>query len=490
MLIGIDVGTTSVKAILFDGAGTPLETYAQPYETRRGERGLVEQDPDVWVTHIRRALAAFNAARDLSGLAGIGICSQVNTHVFVDANGNALAPAIVWQDGRAGDAAAALDRQISDDQRMAWWGAPMPIDASHCLARMRWMADTRPDVWARTKWVMLAKDYCLLQLTGEAVSDPIANVGMVEAGLGYIGPLLALVPGAAERLPPLAPMHSVAGKMRAGEVGAGVPVAVGTMDAWGGMFGVGAHRAGTAMYLSGTSEVLGINSAEIHPTPGVIVFPTVDGITLHAAPTQAGGAAKLWACGLLGVTPDEMSEMVAALDPDERVPLFLPHLQGERAPVWDIDARGTFLGLDGDMGPAAVARGVYTGVALSARWALEALDRSAGFAPETLNCGGGGFRSAAWNQIRADVLGRALKRLAVADAGVLGAAGLAAVAGGVQATLDQAFTEIVRFDRSFVPDAAQTARYDEMFGLYKEAYEANRGLNAVLARGAADGPEK
>ena len=306
MLIGIDVGTTSVKAILFDGAGTPLESYTQPYETRRGDGGVVEQDADVWVAHIRRALTAFAAAHDLSGVAGIGICSQVNTHVFVDGAGSALAPAIVWQDGRAGDAAAALDEQVSDADRLAWWGAPMPIDASHCLARMKWMADTHPDTWARTRWVMLAKDFCLLKLTGAAVSDPIANVGMVDGGLGYVGPLLDMVPGAAERLPPLAAMHSVAGRMGAGEVCAGVPVAVGTMDAWGGMFGVGAHRPGAAMYLSGTSEVLGINSATVHPTPGVIVFPTVDDITLHAAPTQAGGAAKLWACGLLGVTPDEM----------------------------------------------------------------------------------------------------------------------------------------------------------------------------------------
>ena len=483
MLIGIDVGTTSVKAILFDDDGTPLETYAAPYETRRGDGGVVEQDPEVWLDHIRAALTAFGAAHDLAGVAGIGICSQVNTHVFVDDAGRALAPAIVWQDGRAGAAAAALNAEISDEQRLAWWGAPMPVDASHCLARMRWMAETHPELWAQTKWVLLPKDFCLLRLTGTAVSDPIANVGMVDTALHYIDPLLGLVPGAAARLPPLATMQSVAGRMAAGEPCAGVPVAVGTMDAWGGMFGVGAHRPNTAMYLSGTSEVLGINSATVVPTPGVIVFPATDDITLHAAPTQAGGAAKLWACRLLGMTPDEMAALVAATPPGARVPLFLPHLQGERAPVWDIEARGMFLGLDGDMGPAEVARGVYVGVALAARWALEALDQSAGFRPDTLHCGGGGMRSDAWNQIRADVLGRQLKRLAVADAGVLGAAGLAAVAGGVQPTLDQAFAEIVRFDQSFAPDAAQTARYDEMFGLYKEAYEANRRFNSVLARG-------
>ena len=86
---------------------------------------------------------------------------------------------------------------------MQWWGALLPIDASHCLSRMAWMRRNHPDVWARTRWVMAPKDFCVLRLTGEAAADPIASVGLVDRHLGYLGPLLDLVPGAAERLAPL-----------------------------------------------------------------------------------------------------------------------------------------------------------------------------------------------------------------------------------------------------------------------------------------------
>ena len=246
------------------------------------------------------ALRQFERNFDLGGLKGIGICSQVNTHVFVGGDGEALAPAIVWQDGRCAGEAAELDAQVDDAKRIEWWGALLPIDASHCLSRMAWMRRNHPEVWDKTRWVMAPKDYCVLRLTGEAAADPIASVGLVDRHLDYSTPLLDLVPGAAERLPPLQKFTHRVGKVSAGFPCAGTPVVVGTMDAWGGMFGVGIHHPGRAMYLSGTSEILGIVSPSRVPTPGVIAFPTYDGITLHAGPTQSGGASMMWLGGLLG----------------------------------------------------------------------------------------------------------------------------------------------------------------------------------------------
>jgi xylulokinase len=176
-----------------------------------------------------------------------------------------------------------------------------------------------------------------------------------------------------------------------------------------------------------------------------------------------------------------MSAEVEAAGPDLRAPLFLPHLAGERAPLWDASARGAFLGLEAGMDRAALARGVFEGVALSARLLLGAMDRSTGQRAEVLLCGGGGFRSDAWNRIRADVLGRPLRRAAVADAGVLGAAVLGAVAAGLQPDLRAALSDLVTYDRTFDPDPARTARYDDLFALYLPAYEALRPLNHALA---------
>lgn len=482
VLIGIDVGTTSVKAALFDADGRPLATFADAYPTHRRRGGFVEQDPQDWLDRIFSAFALFQKDFDLSAVQAIGLTSQVNTHVFVDRSGDTLAPAIVWQDGRASDAAADLDAKISDADRLNWWGGPMSVDASHGLARMKWMQETHPDIWTQTKWVMLPKDYCLFKLTGEAATDPISNIHLFDRQLRPIPALMDLLPGASQKLVPVAEMTSVMGRIKPGLPLAGVPVATGVMDAWAGMFGLGLHNEKAALYLSGTSEILGIRSQNRTPAPGVVVFPDYEGIRLHAGPTQSGGAAKLWACDLLGVTPERMSDLVGALDRNASVPLFLPHIAGERAPIWDIEARGTFLGIDTQTGAAELSAAVYEGVAFSARLLLEALEVSAGFSPGILNCGGGGFRSDAWNRIRADVLKRPLRRLAVQDPGLLGAAGLAALAAGMQPSLEAAFESVVTFDRTFEPDAQRAERYTEKFDLFKQAYEANREINHALAR--------
>jgi len=480
LIIGVDIGTTSVKAGLFDLAGRQLQSYHSSYPTARIDNGFIEQDPDIWLHHIRCAFSSFDAAHGLDGLCAIGITSQINTHVFVDAAESALAPAIVWQDGRCGPEAAELDAEVSETDKMRWWGAPMPIDASNCLARMKWMAANRPDIWDKTRYVMLPKDYCILKLTGEAVSDPMSNIGLVGADLSYIPTLIDLVPGAAKRLPRLAGMTDIAGAVRPGQPGAGAPLAVGTMDAWASMFGVGVQKPGQGFYLSGTSEVLGVISDTIAPTPGILVFPKLGDLTVHAGPTQSGGASVLWYCELFDMVPAEMAALVETLNFDDKCPLFLPHLQGERAPLWNINSRGTLLGMDSRTGKGEIARAVYEGVGFSARLLTEALAQSTGTPIEILNCGGGGFQSDIWNQIRADILGCGLQRAAIKDPGLLGAVGMAAVAAGLLSDLDAAIGELVKFDHTYDPDAKRRAEYDEKFQLYQQTYDATCDINRAL----------
>jgi xylulokinase len=428
LVLAIDIGTTTVKAAAFDLGGGVRFSHASDYPTTRAPGGVVEQSPDDWLARVDEVLARLQE----QGLAGqvwaVGITSQVNTHVFVDAAGAVLAPAMVWQDGRCAAQAAAIDARIDAGDRLRWWGAPLPVDASHALARMAWMAAERPEIWARTYKVMLPKDFVVMRLTGTWRSDPMSNIGLVGTNLRYLPDLLELMPGAAERLVPLADAQAVAGMMRLGPGLAEVPVSVGIMDAWAAMYGVGLKGEGDAVYLSGTSEVLGIVSGRAQPEPGVLVFPRNGGVTLHAGPTQSGGASVAWFCKAFGVTPEQMEQEAAGAG---ATPLFLPHLSGERAPLWDAAARGAFLGLGAGMGRGEMARAVYEGVAYSARLLLASLEASAMRRAEVILCGGGGFRSDLWNQIRADVLGRPLQRLAVPDAGLVGAAAIASVAAGL-----------------------------------------------------------
>ena len=354
MLIGIDVGTTAVKAALFDHHGRAVKTFRRLYPTKRPAPGHVEQEATEWLQPVLEALSQFGEG----GVEAIGLCSQVNTHVFVDVQGKALMPAFTWQDGRCAEEAAKLDAQITATEKLAWWGAPLPIDASHILSRMAYVAKHFPDVWRKTRWVMAPKDYCLLHLTGEAVTDPMTAFGIVDSELKLVPRLLNLVHGAAERLPPLASFTKVIGQVRKTLPCAGVSVVTGAMDAWSGLLGAGVSEEGQGLYLSGTSEILGIVSSRKAAVPGVIAFPKCEGIVLHAGPTQSGGASVEWVTKLLGRSAVEISELAASVDTSKPLPMFLPHLEGERAPLWDINARASLSGLSSSMGAAEVARAV------------------------------------------------------------------------------------------------------------------------------------
>lgn len=477
--IGMDIGTTQGKLGLLDGGGRWLGGYRDGYPTQRPRPGHVEQNPADWTDMLDAGLASLAATAEvpLAEVAAIGLCSQVNTHVFVDAAGTPLAPAITWQDTRASAEAAELNARVTDAQRLAWWGAPMPIDASHPLSRMLWMARHRPEVWDRTAHVLLPKDYCIRHLTGILATDPLSNIGLVDTALALVPEVLSLVPGAAERIAPLVGVTDIVGTVTHGPA-RGVPVAACTMDAWTGLLGAGGATEGATTYLSGTSEIVSVTSRPVTPTPGVIVFAECGGLRVHVGPTQAGGAAQLWFAGLTGLTPETMA--LAAGDRSRPSPLFVPHLMGERAPIWTPDARGMFLGLDEGMTTGDLARGVYEGVAFSARHVLDAVSASAGVHGGTITCGGGGFKSDLWNQIRADVLGRPLARVAVADPGIAGAAGLAAVAVGLAPTLAQAFAQITHVDRTYDPDPGRSAHYDDRYAIYLEAIAANADLNRRL----------
>jgi xylulokinase len=476
-LIGIDVGTTALKAVLLDAAGNRLADFARPVAMSRPGPGLAEQDAEDWIGGVLAALAAFGDGHDLGGLRGIGIASQVNTHVFVGDGGRALLPAITWQDTRCALDAAALDAQVATAQKEAWFGAPIPIDASHALSRMAHVARVHPDQWAKTRHVLLPKDFCVMRLTGEVAGDPVAAVGLVGRD-GYVGELLELVPHAARRLPPLHRFSHVAGRVRAGLPCAGTPVVVGAMDAWAGMFGVGVIANGDAMYQSGTSEILGVISDRVQPTPGVIVFPPYEGIVLHAAPTQSGGAALGWFANVLGRSPSEVAALAGTIEPSDAVPLFLPHLQGERAPLWDAASRGIFARLDARAGAPEMARSVMEGVAFSARLAFDALAASSGAAVPFARLGGGGTRSDLWCQMRADVLGFPLSRSAIPDAAALGACILAGLGSGTIDTLAGAVGQLVKYDRTFEPQAPRRAYYDDRFAHYRALYEQLRPFNA------------
>lgn len=478
LILAIDIGTTAVKLAAIGMDGQLHHAVRAEYPIHRPGPDRAEQDPRDWTSRIAKGIAALAAEGLAERIAAIGVTSQVNTHVFLDRTGAPLIPAIVWQDGRAAGVAQGLEARVSADQKLRWFGAPIPFDASHPLSRMEWVRQHLPQVWEATARVVLPKDYCILNLTGELATDAVSNVGLSNAQ-DHVAEALALVPGAAERVAPVRGATEVIGRVRSGPL-AGVPVVNCTMDGWCAIFGGAGATEGAGVHVSGTSEILGIVSAAVVPTPGVIVFPDLEGSRLHAAPTQAGGAALAWFCALMGMTPDQASALVGATPRPALTPLFLPQLQGERAPLWDSALRAAFLGLDATAGPATLAWAVMEGVGLAARHAMEALQASAGTRPAELTCGGGGFRSPVWTQIKADILGRPLRPLAVNEPGLLGAAVLAAKGAGLVRDLAEAHGALVRHRAPVLPDPNRVAMYDDLFGLYTQAIAANASIHARL----------
>lgn len=477
-LIGIDIGTTQVKAVMTDRAGLRLADYAAHYPTQRPRAGWVEQAPQDWWAHVLAILTRFEGLADR--VEAIGITSQVNTHVFSDADLSPLRPAIVWQDGRAADVAAGLDAQLTPDAKVAALGAPIPIDASHALSRMAWVAAHEPQIWAQTAHVLAPKDWVIARLTGRVAGDPIASVGLVGTDLAYAGAVVGLLPRAGALLPPLLDPLAIVGQVAVGLPCAGMPVACGTMDAWAAMFGTGVAEEGQGFNLSGTSEVLGLISAQRNPVKGVITFPPWRGITLHAGPTQSGGAALAWIAQIIGRGVEQAAHLTEGLRPAPESPLFLPHLAGERAPLWDTMAKGCFAGLRASDGPAEMVLAVMEGVAFSARLALEALEAAGGCRPAVLRGGGGGTASDPWCQIRADTFGRPFERMAARDAGALGALVMGGVAAGLMPDLAAAARQLVPADRLFSPEPAAIAIADRRFALWRQLYDQIRPINAGL----------
>jgi xylulokinase len=473
LVVGVDLGTTALKAGLFDLRGELVGLAEAGYPILRPRPDRAEQDPGAWIGALAEALATLEQQASGRHAAAIGICSQVNTHVFVDASGEPLRPAILWQDQRCAEIAA--DLNAASAGRFAF--AP-----SFVAPRAEWLRREEPALWERTRYVLSPKDYVTMKLCGLATAstDPVSSFDVVDDSGAYDADVLALVEGLEERLPSLDRMDAPLGTVARRDLllVEDATVVVGTMDAWGNLYGSGVVEHGQAMEVAGTSEILGVLSRERHPTPGVVSFLAVDGLHLHAGPTQAGGAALAWFADLVRLPIAEVLSLAEGVGTEPV--LFLPHLLGERAPLWDSDVRGGFFGVGSDHSLAHLCRSVLEGVAYSARHLLEELEKAAGLEAGVVHASGGGSQSDLWCQIKADVLARPIARVRVRHSGCLGAALMAAAGAGLVDGLRQAAARAVQIERVFEPSLDRDA-YDELYTIYRDIYLALKPAHAALA---------
>jgi xylulokinase len=481
LLLGVDIGTTALKAGLFDLEGRMLAVAEADYPVSRPQPNWAEQDPNIWLVALVDALDQLEPSARQRGVSAIGVCGQVNTHIFVDEMGEPLRPAILWQDQRCASIAADLNTRVGSDEAFPKGFA---LDASSLICRAEWVRREDPELWDRAAYVLSPKDYlttrlCLLKTP---ITDPISPIGLVDATGNYNARALSLVEGLANRMPLLERFDAPIGVVMRPNLSLlqDAMVVAGTMDAWGNLYGSGVVEHGDAMEVAGTSEILGVLSSECEPIPSVVSFPPVDGLYLHAGPTQAGGAALGWLAELVGSSRDEVIGVAGGAPPGSGGLIFLPHLLGERAPLWDSDARGAFIGLSSEHGTPHLCRAVLEGVAYSARHLLEELEKAALLQPEILNSSGGGSRSDLWCQIKADVLERPMARMRVTHSGCLGAALMAASGARLVPSLKEAASRMAAVESVFEPRANRHI-YDELYELYRQLYLDLQPIHSALA---------
>jgi xylulokinase len=495
-VIGIDLGTSEVKAALVGLDGTLLGQGRAAYPTDAGPDGRAEQDPRDWYEAVTAAVRDLWSGAPAGGGGGphdqgehppepggdapgrgggprdwgeaptargepphietLAICcvGQGPTLTVVDATGAPVRPALTWQDRRAGAGGYGL------------------------LPRMAWLAREDPAGAASARWLLASWDAVGLWLTGEAVATvqghetPASPQELAAAGVDPA------------RVPPALPFGSRLGMLRA-EVATAmglagpVPVIAGVNDGTASMLGAGLRSPGDAVDTGGTSGGIGIYADRPVHVDGAFVAPApLPGRWVVGGAMAALGASVDWVRTVaLGGrwTQDELFEAAATVAPGADGVVFLPYLAGERAPIFDEEARGVLFGLSLAHGPEHLARAALEAAAFAVRHVAEPLG-DAGAPIRELRPAGRPVPGDLWARIKADVLGVPVAIPLVGETAAMGAAILAAVGAGAFATLEEGVAAMTSVARRVDPDAAAHARYDEVFATYRALYPALRPL--------------
>jgi xylulokinase len=434
VFLGIDVGTSGVKAVIVAASGAVLAQATAPLSVSRPAPLWSEQDADDWWTATEAAVLALDATLR-SNVRGIGLAGQMHGATLLGADDRPLRPAILWNDGRSFAECAELERDeprtraITGNIAMPGFTAP----------KLLWVRKHEPDIFAQVRCVLLPKDYVRLCMTGDKASDMADSAGTLWLDVAqrrWSGDMLAASDLAESQMPKLYEGTEAAGHLRA-EVaerwGMGaVPVAAGGGDNAAGAVGVGVVGDGDALLSLGTSGVIFVATKQFRPNPARAVHAFCHALPAmwHQMSVHLSAASCIdWAARLAGIAgPAEFFALAEQAGPVAGPELFLPYLSGERTPHNDPHVRGAFLGLGNETDSGRVAAAVLEGVAFAHADGLDAL-REAGTQISALSVIGGGARSSYWGRIIAASLGVPLVYLEGGEVGpALGAARLAQIA--------------------------------------------------------------
>ena len=485
VFLGLDLGTSALKAVLVDETDAVLAEATAPLTAQRPRPGWSEQDPNAWWTATLAAIDDLHARAPaaLAVVSGIGLSGQMHGAVLLGASGETLRPAILWNDGRSAAECRELEqafpslREVTGNVAMPGFTAP----------KLLWVRHHEPDVFARTRTVLLPKAFLRFHLTGELIEDMSDASGTLWLDVGrrdWSDDALAATGLDRAAMPRLAEGSALAGRLRPelarrwGMAAAPV-VAGGAGDNAASAAGLGVVAPGSAFLSLGTSGVLFATTDRFRPNPARAVHAFCHALpgTWHQMAVMLAAAGSLqWWSDLCGVPAPALVDEVPPAPAAPSSATFFPYISGERTPHNDAAVRGAFLGLDPGAGRAALTQAVLEGVAFSFRDGLDAL-AEAGTTVDAALVTGGGTRSRAWLAILASVLGIPLSRPASGEHGAaLGAARLGRLAATGEdpriVCRPPAVAETVD------PVPALAAAYSERITRYRAAYGALHAFSA------------
>ncbi|HET7807501.1 MAG TPA: xylulokinase [Gaiellaceae bacterium] len=464
--VGLDVGTTGVKAIAVSQEGDVVARAEREYPLSTPAPGWAEQDPEDWWRASEAALAAVGA----DDAAGIGLSGQMHGLVALDEADRVIRPAILWNDQRTAAECEEIERRIGVERLIRLTGNRALTGFT--APKLLWLRTHEPEAYGRIRHVLLPKDYVRLRLTGEYATDVADASGTLlfdVAGRCWSAELLEALELPAEWLP--AALESPA---PSGRTAGGTPVAAGAGDQAAGALGVGVAGPGPLSVVLGTSGVVFAALPAYAPEPEARLH-----VFCHAVPgawhamgvmLSAAGSLRWFRDAFAPGEPyDRLLAGAEGVEPGADGVLFLPYLSGERTPHADPRARAAFTGLGLEHGRAALTRAVLEGVAYGLRDSLELL-RRLGVQAEYGRVSGGGARSRLWLRIVASTLGIPLELTAAEEGAAFGAALLGAVAAGAFADVHEAVAACVRVGERFEPDAGWVRAYEAGYPRFRALY--------------------
>jgi xylulokinase len=449
MYLGIDLGTSEVKLLLLDDDQAIVANVGEPLTVSRPQPQWSEQRPEDWWAALERGIAQLcsSHARALAATKAIGLSGQMHGAVLLDENDRVLRPAILWNDVRSGAQCAELEQAIAQSRRITG-NIAMP---GFTAPKLLWVAQHEPEIFRRTKKVLLPKDYLRLRLSGEHVSemsDAAGTLWLDVAKRDWSDVMLQATGLSRDHMPRLVEGCEPSAQLRdelarAWGMGEGVTVAGGAGDNAASAIGMGVIAEGQAFISLGTSGVFFIANDGYRPNPdqGVHTFcHALPGRWHQMAVILSAASCLRWVTQVTHAA-DEVTllQEIESVDQNQllRAPIFLPYLSGERTPHNDPNAKGVWFGLSHDTSRAALGYSVIEGVAFALLDGYRAL-QAAGTVVESASLIGGGSKSRYWAVLLANALSLPLTRHGGGDLGAaLGAARLGMLAGNRNADVGE-----------------------------------------------------